>query len=159
MTTAPKTSAKQNADPAAGFSAAERAAMKARAAELKADAKRGRAEDKAAADRATMMAKIAETPEPDRGMAERLHEIVTAAAPELLPKLYYGQPGWARAGGKVVVFFRSGQTDKERYSTLGFSADANLDGGGGMWPTSYALTELSAASAAAITELVKKAAS
>jgi len=133
--------------------------MKARAAELKADAKRGRAEDKAAADKAAMMAKIAETPEPDRGIAERLHEIVTAAAPELLPKLYYGQPGWARAGGKVVVFFRSGQTDKERYSTLGFSADANLDDDGGMWPTSYALSELTDAGAATITKLVKKAVS
>ena len=160
MTPAAKSSANHNdADSAASFSAEERAAMKARAAELKADAKRGRAEDKAAADKAAMMAKIAETPEPDRGIAERLHEIVTAAAPELLPKLYYGQPGWARAGGKVVVFFRSGQTDKERYSTLGFSADANLDDDGGMWPTSYALSELTDAGAATITKLVKKAVS
>ena len=133
--------------------------MKARAAELKAETKRGRAEDKAAADKATMMAKIAETPEPDRGMAERLHEIVTAAAPELLPKLYYGQPGWARAGGKVVVFFRSGQTDKERYSTLGFSSDANLDDDGGMWVTAYALRELTDESAATISALVRKAVS
>ena len=154
-----KTSANDNeAQAAGGFSAEERAAMKARAAELKADAKRGKAEDKAAADKATMMVKIAETPEPDRGMAERLHEIVTAAAPELLPKLYYGQPGWAKAG-KVVVFFRSGQTDKARYSTLGFSVDATLDDDGGMWPTSYALRDLSDASAAVITELVKKAVS
>ncbi|MCU1446371.1 hypothetical protein [Cryobacterium sp.] len=75
----------------------------ARAAELKAAAKRERAEDKAAAEKSTMMAKIAEMPQPDRGMAERLHEIVTAAAPELLPKLYYGQPGWAQEGGKVVI--------------------------------------------------------
>ncbi|MBX0299275.1 DUF1801 domain-containing protein [Cryobacterium sp. 1639] len=142
-----------------GFSAEERAAMKARAAELKADAKRGRAEDKAAADKATMMAKIAETPQPDRGMAERLHEIITAAAPELLPKLYYGQPGWSRAGGKVVVFFRSGQTDKERYSTLGFSADANLDDDGGMWVTAFALRELTEESAATISALVRKAVS
>jgi hypothetical protein len=142
-----------------GFSAEERAAMKARAAELKAEAKRGRAEDKAAADEATMMAKIAETPQPDRAIAERLHEIVTAAAPELLPKLYYGQPGWARAGGKVVVFFRSGQTDKDRYSTLGFSSDANLDDDGGIWPTSYALSNLTDAGAATITKLVKKAVS
>ncbi|PXA72024.1 DUF1801 domain-containing protein [Cryobacterium arcticum] len=154
-----KTSANDNeAQSAGGFSAEERAAMKARAAELKADAKRGKAEDKAAVDKATMMAKIAETPEPDRGMAERLHEIVTAAAPELLPKLYYGQPGWAKAG-KVVVFFRSGLTDKARYSTLGFSGDATLDDDGGMWPTSYALRDLSDASAAVITELVKKATS
>jgi hypothetical protein len=142
-----------------GFSPEERAAMKARAAELKSEAKRGRADEKAAADKATMMAKIAETPQPDRGFAERLHEIVTAAAPELLPKLYYGQPGWARAGGKVLVFFRSGQTDKERYSTLGFSAEANLDDEGGMWATSYALTDLTDASAASITKLVRKAVS
>ena len=144
---------------AGGFSAEERAAMKARAAELKSDAKRGKAEEKAAADKATMMAKIAETPEPDRGMAERLHEIVTAAAPELLPKLYYGQPGWAPEGGKVVVFFRSGLTDKDRYSTLGFSSEANLDDDGGIWPTAYALREITAESAAAITKLVKKAVS
>jgi len=144
---------------AAGFSAEERAAMKARAAELKSDAKRGKAEEKAAADKATMMAKIAETPQPDRGMAERLHEIVTAAAPQLLPKLYYGQPGWAPEGGKVVVFFRSGLTDKDRYSTLGFSSAANLDDDGGLWPTAYALREITDDSAATITELVKKAVS
>jgi len=141
------------------FSAEERASMKARAAELKSDAKRGKAEEKAAADKATMMAKIAETPEPDRGMAERLHDIVTAAAPELLPKLYYGQPGWAPEGGKVVVFFRSGLTDKDRYSTLGFSSAANLDDDGGMWTTSFALTEITEESAATITKLVKKAVS
>jgi hypothetical protein len=144
---------------AAGFSAEERAAMKARAAELKNDAKRGKAEERAAADKATMMAKIAETPQPDRGMAERLHEIVTAAAPALLPKLYYGQPGWAPEGGKVVVFFRSGLTDKDRYSTLGFSSAANLDDDGGIWPTAYALREITDDSAATITELVKKAVS
>jgi len=144
---------------AGGFSAEERAAMKARAAELKNEAKRGKAADKAAAEKATMMAKIAETPEPDRGMAERLHEIVTAAAPELLPKLYYGQPGWAPEGGKVVVFFRSGLTDKDRYSTLGFSSAARLDDDGGIWPTAYALREITDESAAAITKLVKKAVS
>jgi uncharacterized protein YdhG (YjbR/CyaY superfamily) len=139
-----------------GFSAEERAAMKARAAELKNEAKRGRAEDKAAAERAAVLAKIAEMPQPDRDMAERLLEIVTDAAPELLPKLYYGQPGWARAGGKVVVFFRSGQGDKERYSTLGFSADANLDDAG-MWPTAYALQDVTDDSAAVIAALVAKA--
>ena len=139
------------------FSAEERAAMKARAAELKNEAKRGKADDKAAAEKATMMAKIAETPQPDRGMAERLHEIVTAAAPELLPKLYYGQPGWAPEGGKVVVFFRSGQMDKARYSTLGFSGDAKLDDDNGMWPSSYALDHLTEETAAAIAALVKKA--
>ncbi|MEC5185790.1 uncharacterized protein YdhG (YjbR/CyaY superfamily) [Cryobacterium sp. MP_3.1] len=158
MSTEPKISGNQvGAESAGGFSAEERAAMKARAAELKADARRGRAEDKAAADEATMMAKIAEMKEPDRQMAVRLHGIVTEAAPELLPKLYYGQPGWAKAG-KVVVFFRSGQDDKERYSTLGFSAQANLDDDGGMWPTSYALRELNDHSAATIAKLVATAA-
>ncbi|TFC54736.1 MULTISPECIES: DUF1801 domain-containing protein [unclassified Cryobacterium] len=158
MSTEPKISGNQvGAESAGGFSAEERAAMKARAAELKADARRGRAEDKAAADEATMMAKIAEMKEPDRQMAVRLHGIVTEAAPELLPKLYYGQPGWAKAG-KVVVFFRSGQDDKERYSTLGFSAQANLDDDGGMWPTSYALRELNDDSAATIAKLVATAA-
>ena len=157
MSTSPNAS-ESSESTGAGFSAEERAAMKARAAELKAKARRGEAGDKAAADEATMMAKIAEMPQPDRAMAERLHALVTEAAPELLPKLYYGQPGWAK-GGKVVVFFRSGQTDKARYSTLGFSGDANLDDDGGMWPSSYALRDLSDASAAVITELVKKAVS
>jgi hypothetical protein len=143
----------------AGFSAEERAAMKARAAELKSEAKRGRAEDKAAAEKAAVLAKIAEMPQPDRGMADRLLEIVQDAAPALLPKLYYGQPGWAPAGGKVVVFFRSGQGDKERYSTLGFSADANLDNDAGMWPTAYALRDVTDDSAAAIAAMVAKAVS
>src|SRR5688500_8092874 len=105
------------------FSAEERRAMKQRAAELKAEARRGTAAEKAAADAAAMAAKIAEMPEPDRVVAERIHGIVTDVAPELAPKLYYGQPGWAKAG-KVVVFFRSGIVDKERYSTLGFSSIA-----------------------------------
>jgi anti-sigma factor RsiW len=156
----PSMSATSKTTEASGsFSAEERAAMKARAAELKNEAKRGKADDKAAAEKATMMAKIAETPQPDRGMAERLHEIVTAAAPELLPKLYYGQPGWAPEGGKVVIFFRSGLTDKDRYSTLGFSSAANLDDDGGIWPSAYALREITDDSAATITELVKKAVS
>jgi hypothetical protein len=107
------------------FSAEERAAMKDRAAELKAEGRRASAEEKAAADAAAVQAKIAETPQPDRYTAERLHTIVADAAPELLPKLYYGQPGWAKAGGKVIVFFRSGLVDKARYSTLGFSVQPN----------------------------------
>jgi hypothetical protein len=174
MSTAPKASAKQagaeqdsakqdsaqqdGAEPAGTFSAEERAAMKARAAELKADARRGRADEKAAADRATMMAKIAEMHQPDRAMAERLHAIVTDAAPELLPKLYYGQPGWAK-NGKVVVFFRSGHDDKSPYSTLGFSVDANLDQNGGMWPTAFGLSQLNDDNAAVIAKLVVQAAS
>jgi uncharacterized protein YdhG (YjbR/CyaY superfamily) len=94
--------------------------------------------------------------EPDRSVAERLHVVVTTAAPELEPKLWYGQPAGARAG-KVVCFFRSGQVDKERYSTFGFSAQAALDDEGGLWATSYALSELSAAGEATIAELVKRA--
>lgn len=131
--------------------------MKDRAAELKAESRRASAEDKAAADAAAAVAKIAEMPQPDRATAERLHAIVTEAAPELLPKLYYGQPGWARAGGKVIVFFRSGLMDKARYSTLGFSVHATLDEEGGLWPTSYALAELSDESAKTIATLVERA--
>jgi len=138
------------------FSAEERAAMKERAAELKADARRGSAADKAAADAAAVQAKIAEMPQPDRAMAERLHAIVTGAAPDLLPKLYYGQPAWAK-GGKVIVFFRSGLMDKARYSTLGFSVHAKLDEKRGLWPTAYALEQLTEDGAKTIGKLVKKA--
>lgn len=140
-----------------GFSAEEKAAMKARAAELKAEARRGKAADEPAADHATMVEKIAEMPEPDRALAERLHELVTEAAPALLPKLYYGQPGWAK-DGRIVVFFRSGLVDKARYSTVGFSVDAQLDEPGGLWPTSYALDHLDDAGAAQLAELVARAA-
>jgi hypothetical protein len=147
--------AKKNRD--GRFSAEERAAMKDRAAELKAEARRASAEEKAAADAAAVQAKIADMPQPDRSTAERLHAIVTEAAPELLPKLYYGQPGWAKAGGKVIVFFRSGLVDKARYSTLGFSVQAKLDEKGGLWPTSYALEEVTDDSAKTIAKLVEKA--
>jgi len=131
--------------------------MKERAAELKAQGRSGKAAEKAAADAAAMHAKIAEMPQPDRGMAERIHDIVTGAAPDLLPKLFYGQPAWTR-GGKPVVFFRSGQGDKERYSTLGFGSQANLDDEVGLWPTSYALVAVTDDSAAVIRKLVVKAA-
>ena len=140
-----------------GFSAEERAAMKARSAELKAEAKRGKAADKEAADEASVLAKLAEMAEPDRAMAERLMAIVADVAPGLLPKLYYGQPGWAKSG-KVVVFFRSGLGDKERYSTLGFSGAAQLDDDGGLWPTSYALDHLTDDGADTIAKLVVRAA-
>src|SRR6478735_2923295 len=140
------------------FSPEERAAMKDRAAELKAEVRRASAEEKAAADAAAVQAKIAEMPQPDRATAERLHTIVTDAAPELLPKLYYGQPGWAKAG-KVIVFFRSGLMDKARYSTLGFSVQAKLDDAGGLWPTSYAVEQLTDDSANTIADLVKRAVS
>ena len=131
--------------------------MKERAAELKAEGRRASAEEKAAADAAAVQAKIAEMPQPDRSTAERLHTIVADAAPELLPKLYYGQPGWAKAGGKVIVFFRSGLVDKARYSTLGFSVQAKLDKKGGLWPTAYALEEVTDDNAKTIAKLVKKA--
>lgn len=132
--------------------------MKERAAELQGEARGGRGSKKAAADEAALLSKIAEMAQLDRELAERLHAIVTAAAPELSPKLWYGQPAYEKAG-KVVCFFRSGQVDKERYSTFGFSAEANLDDDSGIWPTSYALTELSEAGERTITELVKKAVS
>ena len=132
--------------------------MKERAAELKAESRRASAEEKIAADKAAVQSKIAEMPQPDRAMAERLHSIVTDAAPELLPKLYYGQPGWAKAG-KVMVFFRSGLMDKSRYSTLGFSVHAKLDEKGGLWPTAYALEQLTDDGAKTIGKLVKKAVS
>ena len=139
------------------FSAEEHAAMKARAAELKSEAKRAGDAQKANADEADVLAKIAQMPDGDQKMAERVHAIVTAAAPELSPKLYYGQPGYAR-GGKVVCFFRSGQMDKTRYSTFGFSVQAELDSPDGFWPTSYALQDPSEKAWERLGELVKRAA-
>ncbi|MGW0593985.1 iron chaperone [Streptosporangium sp. NPDC002607] len=149
---------KQSKSSEEGFSEVERAAIKERAAELKADARRSRGTGKAAVDERDVLAKIAEMPPTDRALAERVHTIVTSAAPDLSPKLWYGQPAYAK-GGKVVCFFRSGQMDKTRYSVFGFNEEANLDDDSGMWPTSYALTELSEAAEAAIRELVKKAVS
>lgn len=136
----------------AGLSNEERAAVQARANELK---HAGQGKDK---DEAALLAAIADMGEPDRALAERVHAIVTAAAPELVAKTWYGQPAWARPGkgGKVVCFFRSGLKDKERYSTLGFSAEAHLDDGG-FWPTSYAVTDLDEAAETALYQLVKRA--
>lgn len=131
--------------------------MKERAAELKKEANRGRG-NKAAADELDVLSKIAEMAAADRAVAERVHAIVTTAAPELSPKLWYGQPAYARKG-KVVCFFRSGQVDKERYSTLGFTVEANLDDESGLWPTSYAVTGLSEEAEKTITALVTKAVS
>ncbi len=140
-----------------GFSTQERAAIKERAAELKKEANRGRG-NKAAAEELDVLSKIAEMEAPDRAVAERIHAIVTTNAPQLSPKLWYGQPAYARKG-KVVCFFRSGHVDKERYSTFGFTTAANLDDDSGLWPTSYAVTELSDKAEEAITTLVKKAVS
>jgi len=134
----------------------ERAAIKERAAELKAAGRRRRNSGGEDGER-DVLAKIAEMQQPDRALAERLHAIIAAAAPDLSPKLYYGMPAYAR-DGKVVCFFQNAQKFKTRYSTLGFNEEANLDDGT-MWPTAYALTELSEADEAAIAALVKKAVS
>ena len=133
-------------DKSRGFTDEERAAMKARAQELKAEA-----------SESDVLAKIAEMSEPDRTMAERLHEIIKASAPVLSPKTWYGMPAYAK-DGKVVCFFQSAQKFNSRYATLGFSDQANLDEGA-MWPTTFALKELSGAEEARIGALVKKAVS
>jgi uncharacterized protein YdhG (YjbR/CyaY superfamily) len=138
-----------------GFTDEERAAMRERAKELKAQA---RANKKKAEGESDLLAKIAEMPEADRAMAERLHEIVKASAPALSPKTWYGMPAYAKEG-KVVCFFQSAQKLSTRYATLGFSDEANLDEEGSMWPTSFALKELSATEEARIGELVKRAVS
>lgn len=138
-----------------GFSEQERAAMKQRAAELRKEAGGGKA-GRAAADEADVLEKIEQMPEPDRALAQRVHAIVTAVAPDLAPKLYYGQPAYARQG-KVVCFFRSGLADKERYSTVGFAAEAGLDDPSGLWPTAYALTDLSEPAWDRLSEVVRQA--
>ena len=136
------------------FSAEERAAMKERARELKAAGRR-RSRANEADGEADVLAKIAEMPEPDRAMAERLHALVKASAPGLSPRTWYGMPAYAK-DGKVVCFFQSGQKFKTRYATLGFSDKANLDEGT-MWPTAFALTELTAADEERIVALLKRA--
>ena len=133
-----------------GFTAEERAAMKERAQELKAEAAKADGES-------AVLAKVAEMKGTDRAMAKRLHTIITASAPALSPKTWYGMPAYAK-DGKVVCFFQSAQKFKSRYATLGFSDEANLDEGA-MWPTSFALKELTAAEEARIDALVKKAVS
>src|ERR671914_1205282 len=131
------------------FTAEERAAMRERAKEQKAE------EQKADGERA-VLAKIAEMPETDRAMAERLHEIVKASAPELSPKTWYGMPAYANKDGKVVCYFQSAEKFNSRYATFGFSDQANLDEGE-MWPTSFALKKLTASDEKKIGALVKKA--
>ena len=134
-----------------GFSAEERAAMKERGQELKAEARRADGEK-------ALLAKIAEMPKPDRAMAERLHAIITASAPDLSPKTWYGMPAYANEDGKVVCYFTAASKFTSRYATFGFNDDANLDDGN-MWPTSFALTKLTAADEARIGALVKQAVS
>jgi len=140
----------------ARFTDEERAAMKEHAQELKAAARRGPGADKADGESA-VLAKIAEMPEPDHAMGERLHAVIKASAPDLSPRLWYGMPAYEK-DGKVVCFFQSAQKFKTRYATFGFSDKANLDEGA-MWPTAFALTELTAAGEARIGALVKKAVS
>jgi uncharacterized protein YdhG (YjbR/CyaY superfamily) len=140
----------------AGLTDEERAAMKEHVRELKAERRRGPRADKAEEERA-VLAKIAEMPEPDRTMGERLHAIIKAAAPTLSPRLWYGMPAYAK-DGKVVCFFQNAQKFKTRYATLGFQHDANLDDGA-MWPVAFALVELTAAEEARIAALLKKAVS
>ncbi len=139
-----------------GFTDEERAAMKERAQELKAETRRGTRADKADGESA-VLAKIAEMQGPDGAMAKRLHAIIKASAPALSPKTWYGMPAYAK-DGKVVCFFQSAQKFKSRYATFGFSDEANLDEGA-MWPTSFALKELTVAEEAKIGALVKKAVS
>jgi uncharacterized protein YdhG (YjbR/CyaY superfamily) len=134
----------------AGFTAEERAAMKERAQELKAEARKADGEK-------ALLAKIAEMPEPDRAMAERLHAVVKASAPDLSPKTWYGMPAYAK-DGKVVCFFQSADKFDSRYATFGFNDTAKLDDGA-MWPTSFALKKLTGADEKRIAALVKKAVS
>jgi uncharacterized protein YdhG (YjbR/CyaY superfamily) len=134
-----------------GFTAEERAAMRERAQELKAEARREDGEK-------ALLAKVAEMPKPDRTMAERLHAIVKDTAPTLTPKTWYGMPAYANEDGKVVCFFTPASKFKERYATFGFNEAANLDEGA-MWATSFALTRLTATEEAKIKKLVKKAVS
>ena len=133
-----------------GFTADERAAMKERAKELKAAANQADSER-------DVLAKIAEMPDSDRVMAERIHAVVRASAPDLAPRTWYGMPAYAK-DGKIVCFFQAADKFKARYATFGFNDDAKLDEGA-MWPTSWALTKLTAADEARIGALVKKAGS
>jgi uncharacterized protein YdhG (YjbR/CyaY superfamily) len=154
VTKKPARSTATNGKTSKVWTAEERDAMKERAKELKAEGRR--ATDRAGGER-DLLAKIAEMPESDRVMAERIHAVVSANAPDLAPKTWYGMPAYAR-DGKVVCFFKSADKFKSRYATFGFEEDANIDEGS-MWPTSFALTKLTAADEAKLAALVKKAVS
>jgi uncharacterized protein YdhG (YjbR/CyaY superfamily) len=151
-TTTPATRTSKSKKDAEGFTADERAAMKARNQELKAEARANRTRADGERD---LLARIAEMPKADRVLAERLHAIVGATAPDLMPKTWYGMPAYAK-DGKVVCFFQSADKFDSRYATFGFSDTANLDDGA-MWPTSFAVKELTAAEEKKIEALVKKA--
>lgn len=142
-------------DASEGFTAEERAAMKERARELKAEA---RASKNRADGESDLLAKIAEMPEPDRAMATQVHALVSASAPQLRPKTWYGMPAYADKDGKVVCFFQSAAKFGARYATLGFNDTANLDDGA-MWATAFALKELTPADEERISALVAKAVS
>ncbi len=148
-------SPKKDTQKSIGFADAERAAVKERARELKAEA---RASKNRAEGESDLLAKIAEMPEPERSMAKRLHKIIKASAPDLFPKTWYGMPSYANKDGKVVCFFQSAQKFNTRYATLGFNDAANLDDGN-LWPTAYALKALTPSEEAKISALVKKAVS
>jgi uncharacterized protein YdhG (YjbR/CyaY superfamily) len=150
----PKTDTKKSAKTTdAGFTADEKAAMKARAQELKAEARAGK--DRAEGEKA-ILAAIAGMKDPtDRSMGKRIHELVTAAAPELMPKTWYGMPAYANADGKVICFFQAASKFGVRYATFGFQPDAKLDDGN-MWAASFALIKLTSAEEAKISALVKK---
>jgi uncharacterized protein YdhG (YjbR/CyaY superfamily) len=139
-----------------GFTDEERAAMKERAREMKAEAGRATRAGKSDGE-SDVLAKIAEMPQPDRAMAERLHAIIKASAPALAPRTWYGMPAYTK-DGKVICFFQAASKFKVRYATFGFQPDANLDDGS-MWPTSFALKELTATEEATIGALVRKAVS
>ena len=147
-------SPRKKAQNSTGFTAEEKAAMKERVKELKAEA---RAKDDRATGERDVLAKIAEMPPPDRAIGERLHAIIKAHAPALVPTTWYGMPAYAR-DGKVICFFQSAQKFKTRYATFGFSDKANLDEGA-MWPTAFALKQLTATEEKRIIALVKKAVS
>jgi uncharacterized protein YdhG (YjbR/CyaY superfamily) len=138
-----------------GWSDAEKAAMKERTRELKAEERASK--DRAAGENA-LLAAVAVMPEPDRAMATRIHAIVKASAPALMPKTWYGMPAYANADGKVICFFQAASKFDARYATFGFNDMANLDDGN-MWPTAFALRELTSAEEAKLGTLVKKAAS
>ena len=146
-------SPKKETTKSAGFTDEEKAAMKARAQEMKAEE---RASKDRAAGESAVLAAIAKMKEPDRSMAKRIHEIVTAAAPSLMPKTWYGMPAYANKDGKVICFFQDAGKFNVRYATFGFQPDAKLDDGN-MWPASFALVKLTAAEEAQISKLVKKA--
>ena len=151
----PKKEAKKSTKNSTGFTDEEKAAMKERAKELKAEE---RAKEDRAAGEKDLLAKIAEMPKPESDMAKRLHEVITASAPDLMPKTWYGMPAYANKDGKVVCFFQAASKFNTRYATFGFQHDANLDEGN-MWPASFALKKLTAAEEKKISALVKKAVS